>query len=58
MLGWHCSQALTMERLYIVVKPPSKKPVRGVEQLAARLAHNQEAVGSSPTTATSDFGES
>ena len=27
-------------------------PYRGVEQLAARRAHNPEAVGSSPTSAT------
>ena len=36
----------------VPVRPRSPAPYRGVEQLAARRAHNPEVVGSSPTSAT------
>ena len=34
------------------VRPRSPAPYRGVEQLVARRAHNPEAAGSSPVSAT------
>ena len=36
----------------VPVRPRSPAPYRGVEQLVARRAHNPEAAGSSPVSAT------
>ena len=36
----------------VPVRPRSPAPYRGVEQLVARRAHNPEAEGSSPSSAT------
>ena len=36
----------------VPVRPRSPAPYRGVEQLVARRAHNPEAAGSSPASAT------